>query len=209
MPPLTSLIDIFKNSMDDTVVFDIETQNFFTDKNVGWDNFEALRISVVALYSYKKDKYYVFEEKELENALDFFEKSKTLVGFSINRYDVPVLNIYFQKIKPNSDLNLWLKERIDLLEEIESLCGQRISLSKLAEVNLGEKKERRGSEAVDLFWGGEIEELKKYCLKDVELTKKIYDLYLNNRKLIFPDKKTGKNLVLDFKNKNILIPTLF
>ena len=158
--------------MDDTIVFDIETQNFFTDKNVGWDNFEALRISVIALYSYKNDKYHVFEEKELKYAIDFFEKSKTLVGFSINRYDVPVLNIYFQKIKPNSNLNLWLKERIDLLEEIEKLCGQRISLSKLAEANLGEKKERRGSEAVDLFWSGEIEELKKYCLKMLSLLKK-------------------------------------
>jgi len=195
--------------MDDTIVFDIETQNFFTDKGVGWNNFEALRISVIALFSYNKNKYFVFEEKELSNVVDFFRNSKTLVGFSINRYDIPVLNIYFQKMKINPELNLWEKQRIDLLEEIESLYGQRISLSKLAEVNLGEKKERHGSEAGDLFFSGQIEELKKYCLKDVELTKKIYDLYLNQNRLIFPDKKTGKNLILDFKNNTIISSTLF
>jgi DEAD/DEAH box helicase domain-containing protein len=195
--------------MDDIIVFDIETQNFFTDKGVGWNNFEALRISVIALFSYNQNKYFVFEEKELTDAIDFFRNSKTLVGFSINRYDVPVLNIYFQKMKINPELNLWEKQRIDLLEEIESLYGQRISLSKLAEANLGEKKERRGNEAGDLFFSGQIEELKKYCLKDVELTKKIYDLYLNQNRLIFPDKKTGKNLILDFKNNTIISPTLF
>jgi DEAD/DEAH box helicase domain-containing protein len=195
--------------MDDTIVFDIETQNFFTDKGVGWNNFEALRISVIALFSYNQNKYFVFEEKELTDAIDFFRNSKILVGFSINRYDVPVLNIYFQKMKINPELNLWEKQRIDLLEEIESLYGQRISLSKLAEANLGEKKERHGSEAGDLFFSGQIEELKKYCLKDVELTKKIYDLYLNQNRLIFPDKKTGKNLILDFKNNTIISPTLF
>jgi DEAD/DEAH box helicase domain-containing protein len=195
--------------MDDIIVFDIETQNFFTDKGVGWNNFEALRISVIALFSYNQNKYFVFEEKELTDAIDFFRNSKALVGFSINRYDVPVLNIYFQKMKINPELNLWEKQRIDLLEEIESLYGQRISLSKLAEANLGEKKERHGSEAGDLFFSGQIEELKKYCLKDVELTKKIYDLYLNQNRLIFPDKKTGKNLILDFKNNTIISPTLF
>jgi len=195
--------------MDDTIVFDIETQNFFTDKGVGWNNFEALRISVIALFSYNQNKYFVFEEKELTDAIDFFRNSKILVGFSINRYDVPVLNIYFQKMKINPELNLWEKQRIDLLEEIESLYGQRISLSKLAEANLGEKKERHGSEAGDLFFSGQIEELKKYCLKDVELTKKIYDLYLNQNRLIFPDKKTGKNLILDFRNNTIISPTLF
>lgn len=194
---------------EDTVVFDIETQNFFTDKGVGWNNFEALKISVVALYSYNQDKYFCFEEKELKEAYNYFLNSKYLVGFSINRYDIPVLNIYFQKMNFKNPINLWEKERIDLLEEIEKIYGERISLSKLSEVNLGEKKLRHGSEAGELFFSGQIEELKNYCLKDVELTKKIYDLYLNNKKIILPDKKTGQNFVLDFENKIIIKPGLF
>ncbi|MCS6789301.1 MAG: hypothetical protein NZ484_01955 [Patescibacteria group bacterium] len=196
--------------MNDTIVFDIETQNFFTDKDVGWNNFEALRISVIAFYSYNYQKYFCFEEKELDQVYEYFFNSKYLVGFSINRYDVPVLNIYFQKkLNLSKSLNLWEKERIDLLEEIEKIYGQRISLSKLSEVNLGDTKIGHGSEASDLYLTGQIEELKKYCLKDVELTKRLYDLYLNNKKLIFPDKKTGQNLILDFENKKIIKPGLF
>lgn len=196
--------------MNDTIVFDIETQNFFTDKDVGWNNFEALKISVLAFYSYNYNRYFCFEEKDLNIAYKYFLNSKYLVGFSINRYDIPILNIYFQKkINIEKPINLWEKERIDLLEEIEKIYGQRISLSKLSEVNLGDKKIRHGSEAAELYLTGQIEELKKYCLKDVELTKRLYDLYLNNKKLIFPDKKTGQNIILDFENKRIINSSLF
>lgn len=196
--------------MNDTIVFDIETQNFFTDKDVGWNNFEALKISVLAFYSYNQDRYFCFEEKDLDMAYEYFLNSKYLVGFSINRYDIPVLNIYFQKkMSIEKPINLWEKERIDLLEEIEKIYGQRISLSKLSEANLGDKKIRHGSEAAELYLTGQIEELKKYCLKDVELTKRLYDLYLNNKKLIFPDKKTGQNIILDFENKKIINSSLF
>lgn len=197
------------NQENETLVFDIETQNFFTDKDVGWNNFEALRISVVAFYSYSQDRYFCFEEKDLVQAFDFFKNSQILVGFSINSYDIPVLNIYFQKMNLDKNCNLWLKKRIDLLEEVEKICGQKISLSKLAEVNLGEKKTRKGSEAGDLYLSGQIDELKNYCLKDVELTKRLYDLYLNNKRLFFPDKKLSQNIILDFENKTIVYPKLF
>lgn len=195
--------------MTDTIVFDIETKNFFTDEGVGWNNFEALRISVVSIYSYEKQKYFCFGEHELNQLVDFFKNSKRLVGFSINKYDIPVLNIYFQKMNLNPPLNLWEKERIDLLEEIENIIKERISLSKLSEINLGIKKDRKGEEAPILYSTGQIEELKKYCLKDVEITKGLYDLYQNEKKLFFPDKKTGQKLILDFSSKTILSPNLF
>ena len=76
----------------DTLVFDIETQNFFTDPGVGWDNFAALKISVVGVYSYAQDRYLVFEESEMEKLAELFRGAKRIVGFSMNRYDVPVLN---------------------------------------------------------------------------------------------------------------------
>jgi len=184
----------------DTLVFDIETQNFFTDPGVGWDNFEALKISVVAVYSYAQDKYFCYEEHEMDKLAELFKGNVKLVGFSSNRYDVPVLNIYFQKLK-QPDLDLWQKERVDLLHEIEMATGGRISLSRLAEANLGVKKDRHGSDAIRLYASGEIEELKKYCLKDVELTKNLYDIYLKEKKLIVPDKRTGELVKVEFTPK--------
>lgn len=181
----------------DTLVFDIETSNFFTDPDVGWDNFSALRISVVGVYSYLENKYFCFEENEMEKLAELFSRARTIVGFSMNRYDVPVLNNYFQKLRTVAP-NLWEKERVDLLEEIEMAMKQRISLSKLAEANLGVKKDHHGSEAIKLFHDGKMEELKAYCLNDVKLTKELYDLYRAQNYFLMPDKKTGEIVKVAF-----------
>jgi len=176
----------------DTIVFDIETQNFFTDPEVGWNNYEALKISVVGAYSYVQDKYFTFEEDEMEGAAELFRTAVRLVGFSMNRYDVPVLNLYFQKLKDRMGLDLWKKDRVDLLEEIEVATGERISLDKLAQANLGVGKSGHGAEAIALYNEGRMEELKAYCVQDVKLTKELYDIYKKKGELIVPDRITGE-----------------
>lgn len=182
----------------DTLVFDIETQNFFTDPDVGRDNFEALKISAVGIYSYSKDEYVCFEEGEMEKAAGLFRGAGKLVGFSSNRYDVPVLNLYFQKLSAELRVNLWEKERVDLLERIEAVHGKRVSLSRLAEANLGRAKTRHSSEAVALYREGKMDELKTYCLEDVRITKELYDLYLSQRFLLVPDRETGESVKVEF-----------
>jgi len=186
----------------DTLVFDIETQNFFTDPRVGWDNFAALKISVVCVYSYAQDKYFSFEENEMEKLAELFAGAQRIVGFSMNRYDIPVLNNYFQKLRGlesgNRVPNLWDKERIDLLEEIELIAREKISLSRLAEANLGIKKDHHGSEAITLYRDGKMDELKKYCLNDVKLTKELYDLSRKQNYLLFPNRQTGELVKIEF-----------
>lgn len=186
--------------MSDVLVFDIETQNFFTDPDVGWNNYAALKISVVGVYSYEQDKYFCFTESEMPEIAKLFSTAKTLVGFSSNRYDVPVLNLYLQKIKDLPGLDLWKKDRVDLLDLIESATGSRISLSKLAAANIGAGKDMHGSQAIMLYREGRIEELKKYCLGDVELTKKLYDRYLANGYFMIPDRTTNELKRVDLKH---------
>ncbi len=181
----------------DTLVFDIETQNFFTDPDVGRNNFGALKISVVCAYSYDEDKYFSFEEGEMPAAAELFARAGRLVGFSSNRYDIPVLNNYFNRLHLPIE-SLWKKERVDLLEEIELATGSRISLSLLAEANLGEKKEQHGFEAIQLYREGRMDELKQYCLNDVRLTKGIYDLYAKEHSLMVPSRKTGGIVRVEF-----------
>jgi DEAD/DEAH box helicase domain-containing protein len=180
----------------DTLVFDIETQNFFTDPGVGRDNFGALKISMVCAYSYTQDNYFSFEEGQTKEAAELFKTAGRLVGFSMNRYDIPVLNSYFQRLKTPIP-NIWSKERIDLLEEIESATGNRVSLSRLAEANLGVKKEHQSSEAITLYREGRIDELREYCLNDVKLTKELYDLYQKQRWLMVPN-KAGELVRVEF-----------
>ncbi|OGY99702.1 MAG: hypothetical protein A2945_01740 [Candidatus Liptonbacteria bacterium RIFCSPLOWO2_01_FULL_52_25] len=192
----------------DTLVFDIETQNFFTDPDVGWNNFGALKISAVGVYSYMQDKYFAFEEDEMEKMAELFNGANRIVGFSSNRYDIPVLNLYFQRLPARvgtqgSPPNIWEKERVDLLEEIEMAAGQRVSLSRLAEANLGVKKDRHGSEAIGLYKEGRMDELKEYCLNDVRLTKELYDLYRKQRFFMMPDKATGELVKVEFPKESI------
>jgi DEAD/DEAH box helicase domain-containing protein len=187
---------------NDVLVFDIETQNFFTDLGVGWNNFGALKISVVGVYSYNRDEYSCYEEDQMEELAVLFSNAKTIVGFSSNRYDVPVLNLYFNKLKKGEELDLWKKERIDLLEIIESATGKRISLNKLALANIGASKDSHGSEAIKMYAEGRMEELKKYCLKDVEITKKLYDLYIEQGFFMMPNRETGELERLELTEKN-------
>ncbi len=183
----------------DTLVFDIETKNFFTDPGVGWNNFDALEVSMVCVYSYSKDKYFSFGENELAEAAELFDSGSLLVGFSINSYDIPVLNVHFGKL-PGTKTDLWSKNRLDLLEEVEIALGRRISLDKLSRANLGIGKERKGFEAITLYKNGEIDELKKYCLQDVRLTKDLYDLYRTKGEFSVPDARTGEISKVNFKN---------
>lgn len=189
----------------DTLVFDIETSNFFTDPDVGWDNYAALKISVVCAYSYLEGRYFCYEEHEMDKLAELFAEARRIVGFSINRYDVPVLNHYFQRIKGAP--RLWEMERVDLLEEIEMSSGQRVSLDRLAETNLGQHKTHHGSEAITLFREGKMDELKDYCTQDVRLTKDLYDLYRKQNYLMMPDKRTGEIVKVEFANLSIT-PTL-
>jgi DEAD/DEAH box helicase domain-containing protein len=180
----------------DTLVFDIETQNFFTDPDVGWDNYDALKISVVAAYSYLEDRYYCYEEHEMDKLAELFSDARRIVGFSMNRYDIPVLNNYFKRLK--NAPKLWEMERVDLLEEIEMATGSRISLDRLAGANLGANKTHHGSEAGALYRQGKMEELKEYCVNDVKLTKDLYDLYRKQNFLLVPSKKTGEIEKVEF-----------
>ena len=183
----------------DTLVFDIETQNFFTDPGVGWNNFGALKISVVGVYSYLQDKYFCFEETEIEKLGELFRDAGRLVGFSMNRYDVPVLTNYFAASAGTRDIDLWQIERVDLLQEIEMATGSRISLSRIAEANLGAVKDHSGADAITMYNEGRIEDLKKYCLEDVRLTKELYDLYRTRGYFLIPDKQTGEISKVEFR----------
>lgn len=184
--------------MQDTLVFDIETQNFFTDPGVGWNNYDALKISVVGVYSYARGEYFCFGEHEMEEMAKLFRAASRLVGFSMNRYDVPVLHKYFLGGIATRDVDLWKKDRFDILEEIEAATGARISLSKLAHANLGIGKDMHGADAIALYRDGLIDELKKYCLKDVELTKTLYDLYRAKGVFLIPNRETGEVATVRF-----------
>jgi DEAD/DEAH box helicase domain-containing protein len=104
-----------------------------------------------------------------------------IIGFSSNRFDVPVLNKYFP-------FNLKAVRSLDLLEEIESVYGKRIGLDLLAKANLGVGKTNHGLDAIKFYNAGDWVSLERYCTQDVLVTRDLYELARKQGYLLVPDK---------------------
>ncbi len=178
--------------MQDRIVLDIETQNSFDDVG-GRENLKDLSVSVVGVYSYNEDKYFCFGENELGKLGEFLRQSYLLVGFSIKRFDLPILEKYF-------DFNLNAIPCFDILDQIENKLGRRIGLDILAQANLGVGKTGHGMEAIEFYRKGEIEKLKSYCLNDVKITKDMYELIKAKKHVWIPQRYSPEmiKLALDY-----------
>lgn len=186
----------------DKLVIDIETKNTFADVG-GQDNLKDLLVSMVGVYSYKHDKFFSFDENQISELSPLLQTAGLIVGFSINRFDIPVLEKHFS-------FRLKSIPRLDLLEEIELVLGHRISLDALAKANLGIGKTHHSLEAVKLYKENNMEELKNYCLNDVKITKDLYELAKKQGHLLVPERDTQEPVKAYFNWQEILLPeTLF
>ncbi len=179
--------------MKDRIVFDIETKNSFEEVGC-YNNLKDLEVSVACFYSYKEDKYFCLEEKELKEFEEYLKKTELLIGFSSKRFDIPVLEKYF-------NFNLNALPHFDILEEIEKSLGRRVGLGVLAEANIGSGKLSNGAEAINMYKRGEIAALKEYCLQDVKITKEIFELIKKQGYLWVPQKNNPEmiKVVINFQ----------
>jgi DEAD/DEAH box helicase domain-containing protein len=162
----------------DKIVLDIETKNTFADVG-GQEHLTDLNISFVGIYSYDKNQYLSFFENELDKLSLVFKNAGLIIGFSINRFDIPILNKYL-------NFDALEIERLDILDEIEEKLGHRIGLGQLAYTNLKIGKTAHGLEAIKFYKEGRLEDLKNYCLNDVKITKDLYELGLKQGYLLVP-----------------------
>lgn len=160
------------------IVFDIETRNIFED--VGSNDPVDLDISVVAIYDSATDSYSSYTQEELSKLWPILEKADVLIGFNSDHFDLPLLNKYYPG-------DLTKIKSLDILKEVKNSLGRRIKLDYIAEATLGKKKISHGLEAVRWWKEGRIDDIKKYCIEDVRITKEVYDYALTNKKLLFKD----------------------
>lgn len=177
------------------IVFDIETKNIFQD--VGSRNPEDLDISIVGLYDYETDKYHTFLQEEFDTMWEFIKKADLLITFNGEYFDIPLLNKYYRKAGLGDLKDI---RSLDVFKEIKNTSGRWLKLDKIAEGTFGINKISDGFEAVKWWREGKIEEIKKYCLSDVKITKDVYEFALKNKKLIFKDGPFMKEVKLDTKH---------
>ena len=188
--------------MRDKIVIDIETKNSFFDVG-GKENLKNLDVSLACLYSYNRGNFLTFRDENISELGPLLQEAGLIIGFSINRFDLPILDKYF-------NFNLLAVPTLDLLDEIEEAYGRRISLDALAKANLGIGKTNHGMDAIKFYNEGDWESLEKYCLHDVLSTKDLYELGKNQGHLLIPDRWTDNmtklplNLKDEIKESNTL-----
>ena len=153
------------------VTFDIETANWMSD--VGTSNPADLTIALVGIHDSETDSYQSFLEGELANLWKILERADLLVGYNSDHFDIPLLNKYYP-----GDLSRI--RSLDLMKEIQSVVGRRLRLDAVADGTLGMRKSGDGAQSLKWWRDKEIEKVRAYCLKDVEITKKIFDYALEN-----------------------------
>ena len=169
------------------ITFDIETI-----PPPGETKFETMTqlITVVGIHDSLTDSYEAFEVEEFPRLWKILEEADILVGYNSDHFDIPILNKYYPG-------DLTKIKSLDLLKEIYTVLGRRIRLDSVAEGTLGTGKSGNGLEAQKWWYNGEKERVKKYCLKDVEITKRILEYALEKNQVRYKELGKVKELVLD------------
>lgn len=156
------------------VVLDLETKYTFREV----DDPKKLGITVVAVYDYKTGESRVYEERELNSLFPVLENASYIIGFNIRTFDIPVLQGYY----PGDVTHFSI---FDIMDEIKSNLGRRLSLNELISATLGKKKTGHGLQAIEFYKEGRWDELKKYCMDDTMLTKELFDFGVKNKQIFY------------------------
>ena len=159
------------------IVLDIETQNLFSDVG-GKENLTKLLLSVAGVYSYADKNFHTFAEEDLSIFEKMLERTDLIIGFNINHFDLPILQKYLK-------VDLSKIQVLDIMTEVVNAVGHRVSLDDLLVNTLNKRKSANGLLAVQYFKEGRINELKKYCLDDVRLTRDLYEYGIQNSEIKF------------------------
>ncbi|QQS44359.1 ribonuclease H-like domain-containing protein [Candidatus Roizmanbacteria bacterium] len=170
------------------LILDLETKHTFREV----DDPQKLGISVVAVYDYATEKGQVFTEQELNSLFPLLENASYIIGYNSRTFDLPVLQAYY----PGKVDSL---SQFDILDSIREKIGRRIGLNDVAFATLNEKKTGHGLMAIDYYKEGKWDELKKYCLDDVMVTKKLFDYGIENKEIFYMNEMGKVSIPVDWQ----------
>ena len=171
--------------MRNEIVLDLETKNAPRE----WGDrkeLSGLGVSVVGVWTSADDRFRAFRESEIKELAESLRSADLLIGFAINKFDLPVL-------QPYMDFDLGELPALDIFEDVSSTLGHRISLASLAKATLGAEKLGHGLDAITWFREGNWKKLEEYCIQDVRLTRDLYNYGKKSGHLLFEsfvDRKT-------------------
>jgi len=170
------------------VTFDIETANWMSDTGTG--DPADLTIALVGVHDSETDSYTSYLEPELPKLWPILERTDILIGYNSDHFDVPLLNKYYPG-------DLTKIKSLDLMKEVYAVLGRRLKLDTLAEATLGEKKSGNGAQSLQWWRAGEVDKVREYCLKDVAITRKLFDVAMQKGALKYKELGKDREVKLD------------
>jgi len=152
------------------VFLDVETKKTFDE--VGGYFPDRLGISFVGLCVRDglegSGEMIGYFEQDLPKLWPVLESADVLIGFNIRGFDLETFRNYY-----SGSMEGW--PVLDLLDRFKEAAGHRISLDSIATQSLGISKSGNGLDAIRYYANKEFDKLASYCLKDVEITRDVYD----------------------------------
>lgn len=158
----------------------------------GWDDFKGMGISVIAVYDLWQDCYRIFLEDNFNEFQKLVDARHGIIGFNSTSFDDNLC--YAHGIKVATTYDLLAEVRIASGQPPHYVKGQTrggYSLEQLAQANLGYGKSGTGSLAPELWQRGQRGAVIDYCLGDVAITKKLFEMRAG-----LTDPTTGETLIL-------------
>lgn len=174
-----------------TLVLDVETQRSAEEVG-GWDNADRMGLAVAVTQDLDTREVRVYTEKQVDALLDDLSRAARIIGFNIRRFDFSVLRGY-------RALDYAALPALDMLEEIHSTLGFRLSLNHLAQETLGAPKLADGLQSLAWWKAGERDKVIEYCKADVDLTRRLYEF----------GRERGYLLYRDYQGRPVRLPVRF
>ena len=165
------------------LILDVETQKAFDE--VGGYFPDRLGISFVGVCIREGmsglGEMKGFFEKDLPQLFPLMEQADMVIGFNIDGFDMQTFLPYYK-----ADISRI--PTLDLMLRIKDSVGHRISLDAVATETLGAGKSGDGLDAIKYYRNKEWDKLSSYCLRDVEVTRDVYDFGLKKGAVKFKNK---------------------
>lgn len=188
------------------LIYDIEIVNAIPPRDfqdrlpnlrycAGWGDFANMGIAVICTYDYVTDSYGVFMQDNLNDFAELVQERDCIIGYNSFAFDDKLCEANGIEIETTYDLlreiRASAKQPRDFVRG-KTKAGYR--LGQVAEFNLGQQKSMDGEKAPMYWQKGLYGAVIHYCLQDIALTKKLFELAEEDK---LKDPNTGQLLRLN------------
>jgi len=117
-------------------------------------------------------------EENIGELFPILENASYVIGYNNRSFDMQVLKPYYPG-------NIDHFQVFDILNDIRDKIGRRLALNDVVYATLGKKKSGHGLMAIDYYKEGKWEELKRYCMDDVTITKELFEFGVKNKEIYY------------------------